>query len=112
MNKKKGVHIPLIHPNAGHFASWTVASEEPAHSQASIADEYCDQQWNHELQDCKFCIVFFGLLSCQSYQAHPAWTGAFWEVALDEEGDWEDGVEDQDEGGEDNPLELQKYPWA
>ena len=57
---------------------------------------------------CNFCAVL-GLLTSQS-QAQPAGTGAFRKGALDEEGEGEDGVVDQDEGGEDDPVELVDEP--
>ena len=49
---------------------------------------------------------FLILLHCQAYQARPAWAGAFREDSLDEKGEGEDGVVDQDEGGEDEPIKL------
>ena len=57
---------------------------------------------------CNFGAVL-SLLTSQS-QAQPAGTGAFRKGALDEEGEGEDGVVDQDEGGEDDPVELVDEP--
>ena len=100
-------HIPPIDSDAGHSTPWTVASEEPSNPPTGVAAKYRDEERTHELHYPKFSIVLSFLpFHCQVYQAHPAWTGALREVSLDEEGEGQDGVVDQDKSGEDDPVEL------
>ena len=100
----QGDHIPSIDPDAGQSASWAVSSDEPPHHPTDVAVDDRSEQGGHKLHYCNFGAVL-SLLPAQS-QAQPAGTGAFRKGALDEEGEGEDGVVDQDEGGEDDPVEL------
>ena len=81
-----------------------MSSDEPPHHPTDVPVDDRSEQGGHKLHYCNFCAVL-GLLTSQS-QAQPAGTGAFRKGALDEEGEGEDGVVDQDEGGEDDPVEL------
>ena len=81
-----------------------MALDEPSHPPSDVDGEGGDEERRDELHDRQLGVVL-ALAPCQA-QAQSSWSGAFRKGALDEEGEREDGVVDQDEGAEDHPVEL------
>ena len=97
-------HVPPVDSDARHSSSGTVALDEPSHPPSDVDGEGGDEERRDELHDRQLGVVL-ALAPCQA-QAQSSWSGAFRKGALDEEGEREDGVVDQDEGAEDHPVEL------
>ena len=73
-----------------------MALDEPSHPPSDVDGEGGDEERRDELHDRQLGVVL--ALAPRQAQAQSSWSGAFRKVALDEEGEREDGVVDQDEG--------------
>ena len=88
-------HVPPVDSNARHSPSGTVALDESSHPPSDVDGEGGDEERRDELHDRQLGVVL--ALAPRQAQAKSSWSSAFRKVALDEEGEREDRVVDQDE---------------